>query len=122
MHKIHRMSGLIQCGMRWAWSGVLLQRVAELFQRPFFNARYITARDAEAFCNLTLRQRCCHAETVPESYDFPLTRGKRGGESAMHGKIAVVFFYCGKPVILAADDILQSQRIAVAVGFERVGQ
>lgn len=83
---------------------------------------YITARDAEAFGDLALRQRRSHAEAVPESDDLPFARGKRGGERAVHGKIAVVLFHCGKTVIFAADDILQGQCIAVAVAFECVGQ
>ena len=40
----------------------------------------------------------------------------------MHGEVAVVFFHGGQTVIFAADDILQCQRIAVAIGFQRVGQ
>ena len=44
------------------------------------------------------------------------------GERAVHGEIAVVLFYGGKTVVLAADDVLQGERVAVAIGFERVGQ
>lgn len=40
----------------------------------------------------------------------------------VHGIIPVVFVDGGKSVILTADDILQGERIAVAVSFERVGQ
>ena len=83
---------------------------------------YIAARDAEAFGDLALRQRRRHAETVPEAYDLPLARGKRSGERAVHGKISVVIFHCGKAIILAANNVLQGERIAVAIGFERVGQ
>lgn len=40
----------------------------------------------------------------------------------MHGVVAVVLLDCAQPFVLAADHILQSEGIAVAVGFECVGQ
>ena len=101
---------------------VFAERVAQLFQRPLFNARYIAARDAELFGDLALRQRCRQTKAVPKPDDLPLSWGKRCGERTMHGEIAVVLFYGSKTVVLAADDILQGQRVAVAIGFERVGQ
>ena len=85
-------------------------------------AGYIAARNAEPFGDLALGQRRGCAKPVAQADDLALARGQCGGECALHGVVAVVLLDCAQPFVLAADHILQGEGIAVAVGFERVGQ
>ena len=72
-------------------------------------------------CDLALRQRRGDAQPVPQADDLPLAGRQRSGQRVVHGVVAVVFLHGRQTVVLAADDVLQGQRVAVAVGLERVG-
>src|SRR5699024_11023834 len=119
---VYSFSGYFKCVSAlfdWCLMGArcsfrLLKRFAELFQRALFDARYIAARDAHLLCDLALGQRRGQAEPVPQADDLALARGKAAGERVVHGVVPVVFLDSGKPIVLAADDILQRERVAVA--------
>ena len=72
-------------------------------------------------CDLALRQRRGDAQPVPQTDDLPLAGRQRSRQRMVHGVVAVVLLHGRQTVVLAADDVLQGQGVAVAVGLERVG-
>ena len=83
-------------------------------------AGYITPRDTERFCDLPLRAGHPAAETVARGDDLLLALSQTLAHELPHKQAVVTVLDVEVHRILHADDIEKRERLAVAIGIERI--